>query len=134
RFVDEWVWRYLEYSLPTSKGSGSDSRPGVAIEAEMGLRISGRDGAVWSDHFGRSRLREQQCGLCVCARRGDRMRALVVSFAFGRAQRDHSRADEGRILEDRRVLRRYPRERLRARRVERGAAVEGGGGLSAAGS
>ena len=125
RAILEWLGRSLQYQVPGGKGGRPDGGQGVAAEAQVGVWIPRRDRAVRANRFRRKSLRQQQRGLRLFARRGHRLHPLVVPFGGGGSQRNHHRAAEAGLGQDRGFLRRHSRKRIRARCIDRGADLEG---------
>src|SRR5260221_641405 len=113
-----------ERQLAVSPDAAARRRRRAEARAAMGVRFSERQLGVRStDDRWRPRVRRRGHGLRLCARRGDRLRLLVVPRerrrSYGREPR------QGRRLAPLSgVLRRREGERLRGRRRQRGESVE----------
>ena len=122
--------RPRQHPLPARGCCAAHGRRRAAVEAQVGLWLSqGRDQQRSADDRFGPGVRVQRQRLHLLARCEDRLRLLVVPERIDRAQLADGRRGEraGRRAVGG-VLRRRPRQRVRARRADRPAALEGSRG------
>ena len=116
--------RLPELAVPAGAAAGLSPGQVSRLQLKWAFGFPGRHGAVRPDGVRRAAVRDVERRLRLLARRRDRMRALGLPRAVGRAERVHDRPAQPDGSASRDLLRRHPRHGVRALRQHRRGDLE----------